>query len=342
MRSYIIRRLLLLIPVLLGIILLIFALLQLFDPYQRAALYVRDPKQMKNIEGIIEKYHLNDPVYVQFYYWIREVLHGNLGWSKSINMRVSDALFYFLPATLELFIFAVPITILIGIHLGKISAVHRDKPVDHVTRGLAIGGYSLPTFWLGLMLLMVFYGFFSGLFPPERLGVAADAYVNSAAFTRYTGINTLDAILNGELWILVDALRHLVLPVITLTVVNIAFVMRIMRSSMLEALGKGYVVTAKAKGLDEKTVVDKHVGRNALIPVITVAGYLVAGLLAGAVITETVFNYKGLGWWSVNAAIQLDIPAVLGFVLFIGTVVVITNLVVDLLYAYVDPRIRLG
>jgi len=342
MRSYIIRRLLLLIPVLFGIIILTFAILQFFSPVQRASLYVTNPRQLKDINAIIQKYRLSDPVYVQFYYWIREVLHGNLGWSQSINLPVKDAIIYFLPATLELFIFAVPLIIFIGIRLGRISAVHRDKPVDHVTRGLAIAGYSLPTFWLGLMLLMVFYGFFSGLFPPGRLGTTADAFVNSAAFTRYTRINSLDAILNLKPWILVDALRHLILPVITLTVVNIAFVMRIMRSSMLESLGKGYVVAAKAKGLDEKTVINKHAGRTALIPVITVAGYLVSGLMAGAVITETVFDYKGLGWWSVRAAIALDIPAVLGFTLFIGTIVVITNLVVDLLYAYVDPRIRLG
>ena len=342
MRSYIIRRLLLLIPVLLGIIFLIFTILQLFDPVQRAALYVRDPKQLRSVQSIIEKYHLNDPVYVQFYYWITEVLQGNLGYSKSINMPVADALFYFLPATIELFIFAVPITIFVGIRLGVISAVNRDKPVDHVTRSLAIAGYSLPTFWLGLMLLMIFYGFFTGLFPPERLSTSVDAFVNSTAFIRYTRINTLDAILNGQLWVLMDALKHLVLPVATLTVVNIAFVMRIARSSMLEALGKGYIMAARAKGLDQKTVINKHARKNAMIPIITVAGYLVAGLLAGAVITETVFNYKGLGWWSVNAAIQLDIPAVLGFVLFIGTVVVITNLIVDLLYAYIDPRVRLG
>jgi peptide/nickel transport system permease protein len=344
MRSYVIRRLLLLIPVLLGMVILIFTIMQLFDPVTRAAVFVRDPKQLTSnfIQSTIRKYHLNDPVYVQFYYWMREVLHGNFGWSESAHLTVSDAFRQFLPATLELFIFAVPLTIFIGMWLGRISAVHRDKPVDHITRSLAIAGYSLPTFWLGLMLLMVFYGFFTGLFPPGRLGTDAIIFVNSAAFAKYTGINTLDAILNGKLWILVDALRHLVLPVITLTVVNIAFVMRMMRSSMLESLGKGYVVTAKAKGLDEKTVINKHAGRNALIPVITVSGYLVSGLMAGAVITETVFTYKGLGWWSVNAAIQLDAPAVLGFSLFIGTIVVLTNLVVDLLYAYVDPRIRLG
>lgn len=342
LRAYIARRLLLLIPVILGVIIVIFVLLQFFSPVQRAALYVRNAQQFRNIDEIIEKYHLNEPAYVQFFYWISEVINGNLGWSKSVNMPVAEALLRFLPATLELLIFTVPLTILIGIKLGITSAIHRDKPVDHLTRGLAIAGYSLPAFWLGLMLLMIFYGFFTGLLPPGRLGLDAEMVVNSATFVKYTSINTIDGILNLRFDVVIDALRHLVLPVITLTTINLAFIMRIMRSSMLETLNKNYITMARAKGLDEKTVINKHAKRNALIPAVTVAGYLVASLMAGAVLTETVFNYKGLGWWSVNAAVQLDMPAVLGFVLFIGTVIVITNLIVDLLYAKIDPRIRLG
>ncbi|MGQ9787920.1 MAG: ABC transporter permease [Candidatus Hadarchaeaceae archaeon] len=327
---------------LLGVVIIIFVVLQFFSPTQRAALYVRNPQQFRNIDQIIEKYHLNEPAYVQFFYWISEVLNGNLGWSKSVNMPVAEALMRFLPATLELMIFTVPITIFVGIKLGVTSAINRDKPADHITRGLAIAGYSLPAFWLGLMLLMIFYGFLTGFFPPGRLGLEAEMVVNSAYFVKYTSINTIDGILNLRLDVVVDALRHLILPIATLTIINLAFIMRIMRSSMLETLNKDYITMARAKGLDEKTVVNKHAKRNALIPAVTVAGYLVASLMAGAVLTETVFNYKGLGWWSVNAAVQLDIPAVLGFVLFIGTVIVITNLIVDLLYAKIDPRIRLG
>ena len=342
LRVYILRRLLLLIPVLLGVSILIFSLLQLFDPIERAALYVRDARQMGNIEEIIEKYGLNEPVWVQYGTWLNQVVHGNLGWSKVVSKPVVDAIWGFLPATLELAIFATPLIIFGGIFLGKRAAAHKDKIIDHVTRVGAIIGWSLPTFWLGLILLMVFYGYFSGLFPPERLSTEFSLIVHSDQFVRYTNINTIDAILNGNGAVLFDALRHLVLPVVTLTAVSTAFIMRLMRSSMLEALGKGYITSARAKGLKESVVVNKHAGRNAMIPVLTVSGYVFAGIVNGVVITETIFNYKGLGWFAAQAAVNLDVPSVLAMALFSGVIFVLTNLVVDLLYARIDPRIRLG
>jgi len=342
LRAYIIRRLLLIIPVLFGVTLLIFALLQLFSPVERASLYITNPNQFAEIPDIIEKYGLNEPVWVQYGTWINQVFHGNLGWSKVVSQPVTNAIFNFLPATLELALFAAPLIILGGIFLGSKAAAHKDKTIDHATRFGAIVGWSLPTFWLGLMLLMIFYGFFSGLFPPERLGVESSIIVNSADFTRYTNLNTIDAVLNGNGKVLLDSLRHLVLPVITLTVVNIAFIMRLMRSSMLESLGKGYILTARAKGLDENTVVNRHARKNALIPVLTVSGYIFAAIVNGVVITETIFNYKGLGWWTWQSAVRLDIPSILGFALFNAILFVLTNLAVDLLYARIDPRVRLG
>ena len=341
LRSYIIRRLLMVIPVLFGVSILIFSVVQLFNPIERAALFIRSEREAANVEGIIRKYGLDQPIHIQYFTWLSEVLQGNLGWSKVVSKPVLDALVTFLPATAELTLYAAPITILLGIYLGKKAAVHKDKAIDHATRTLAIIGWSMPTFWLAIMLLAIFYGYFGGLFPPDRLSVEASIYVQSGKFIRYTGINTIDALLNGQLWIFVDALRHLVLPTLTLVVVQVALLMRVMRSSMLEALGQGYVVAARAKGLDLKTVIDKHAGRNAMIPVATLSGLLVSGMLSGVVITETVFNYKGVGWWFVRAASQLDIPSVLGFSIFAAVLFVITNLVVDLLYAYIDPRIRL-
>jgi ABC-type dipeptide/oligopeptide/nickel transport system permease component len=340
--NYIIRRLLLLLVVLVGVTLIIFALLTLFTPEQRASAFIRDIKQLSDIDSIIETYGLDKPIYVQYYNWLNQILHGNFGWSTTVSRSVLDAFKFFFPNTLELALFSAPVIILVGIWLGSLSAVHRDKSIDHLTRVLAIVGWSLPTFWFGLILLMIFYGYFQGLFPPEALGYKAQTFVDSAEFIRYTRMNTIDAILNGKLWIFVDAIRHLVLPVITLTVVQIALVMRIMRSSMLEAMGKGYVLTARAKGATWKTVIKKHARRNALIPVVTVSGWLFAALMAGVVITETIFNRKGLGWWWARAATQLDIPAVLMAVLFNGCLFVITNLIVDILYAYIDPRVRLG
>ena len=342
LRAYIIRRLLLLIPVLFGVSLLIFGLLQLFSPVERAALYVTDPKQFANVAEIIEKYGLDQPWWTQYGTWINQVIHGNLGWSKVVSLPVTDAIMNFLPATLELAIFAAPLIIIGGIFLGSKAAAHKDKAIDHATRLAAIVGWSLPTFWLGLMLLMVFYGYFSGLLPPERLSTGMNILVHSEAFTQYTRLHFIDAILNGNWQVLGDSLRHMVLPVITLTVVSLAFIMRLMRSSMLEALGRGYILTARAKGLDENTVVNKHARRNALIPVLTVSGYLFAYLVNGVVITETIFNYKGLGWWAWQSAVHLDISSVLAFALFNAVLFVIINLVVDLLYTRIDPRVRLG
>jgi len=320
----------------------IFGITQFFSPLQRAFLYIRDPKQLADLPAIIELYGLDKPIWKQFGIWLRQVLAGNLGYSKIVSMPVVDAIWHYLPATLELAIFATPIIILTGIFLGTKAAAHKDRPLDHGTRVLAIFGWSLPTFWLGLLLLMIFYGYFRNFLPPHRLSTQIDLFVSSAAFIRYTHINTIDAILNLNGTVLLDALRHLVLPVITLSVVNMAFIMRLMRSSMLESLGKGYILTARAKGLAERAVINKHARRNALIPVITVSGYVFAGIANGVVITETIFNYKGIGWWAWQSAVNLDIPAILGFALFNGVLFVLVNLVVDILYTRVDPRVRLG
>ncbi|MCK4805052.1 MAG: ABC transporter permease, partial [Spirochaetes bacterium] len=262
--------------VLIGVTLIIFALLTLFSPEQRASAFIKDIKQLSDIDSIIRTYGLDRPIYVQYFNWLKQIFSGNFGWSTTVSRSVLDAFKFFFPNTLELALFSAPVIILVGIWLGTVSAVHRDKPVDHFTRMLAIVGWSLPTFWFGLILLMIFYGYFRGLFPPEALGYKAQTFVESAEFIRFTRLNTLDALLNGKLWIFVDAIRHLVLPVITLTVVQIALVMRIMRSSMLEVLGKGYVLTARAKGAEWKTVIKKHARRNALIPVVTVSGWLFA------------------------------------------------------------------
>ncbi len=341
LRAYIIRRLLLMIPTLIGVTLLIFAVLQFFSPVERASLYIQSEKgTQESVEFIIKKYHLGDPVYIQYVYWMSAVLTGNLGWAESARMPVLQAIIKSLPATLELVAFSIPITILLGIRLGVTSAVHRDKPIDHLTRILSIVGWSLPTFWLGLLLLAMFFGVLPW-FPPMRLDLATESFVNSPAFTRYTGLNTIDALLNGQYWMIPEIVRHLVLPTITLTTISIALIIRVMRSSMLEALGKTYITTARAKGLAKKEVINKHARRNALIPTITIAGMLAAGMMTGVVITETVFTYKGIGYLAAKAAIAVDIPMVLGFALFVGIVFTISNLIVDVMYAYIDPRIRL-
>jgi len=345
--DFVVRRILLMIPTLLGVVLLIFAVTQLFSPEQRATLYVTSEKQMDNIDIIIRNYHLNESIITQFTGYLTNLFQGNLGFSMSSRLPVYDSIIKFMPATFELVVFAIPITIFLGIYLGVLSAVHRDKPLDHITRTASIVGWSLPSFWLGIMLIAIFF-LTLDWFPPERLGSAAQYFITSSTsgWVRYTGLNTIDGLLNLQPWITLDALRHMVLPTLSLITIQIALIVRVMRSSMLEALGKGYVTAAKAKGLSNTEVINKHARRNALIPTMTVAGLLTAGMLTGVTITETVFNIPGLGRWAALAAgggnVVPDIPAVLGFALLSGIIYVVANLLVDILYAYVDPRIRLG
>ncbi|MCC6029762.1 MAG: ABC transporter permease [Candidatus Korarchaeum sp.] len=338
--TYIIRRLLLMIPTLLGVSILVFIISLAFTPEQRAALYVTSPKGAARIYEIIEKYGLNRPPHEQYFTWLSNVLQGNLGYSKSLNIPVARAFTELWPVSLEITLYAAPFIVLVGIKLGKISAIHRDKLPDHISRVLAIIGWSLPIFWSAIILLAVFYGAL-GIFPPGRLSPEAQAIVRSPGWVTYTGLYTIDALLNCNLFVFFDALRHLFLPVLNLVIVDNAIIMRVMRSSMLEELHKEYVIAARSKGVDEDVIINKHVTRNALIPVVTLAGILTAGLMTGLVITETVFELKGIGYWAAHAAEQLDIPSVLAFALFTGVIFVIANLIVDVLYAYIDPRVRL-
>jgi peptide/nickel transport system permease protein len=345
MIAYIIRRLFLLPIVLIGLSLLIFGMMQLLSPYDRLSTYVRDPAQLKQgpevLKQLMDKYGLNDPIWVQYGRWLNNVIHGNLGYSESANMEVTKAIMRFLPATAQLALFAVIPVIFGGIWLGVVSAVHHNGLIDHTTRIMALTGWSLPTFVMGLLLLMIFYGWL-GWFPSGELSNWAARIVDSPQFVRYTGMNAIDAILNGNLAVLGDTLRHLVLPVFTLAYIQWALLLRVMRSSMLETLRQDYITTARAKGVAERVVIKKHARANALLPVITIAGVMVAGLLRGVVITETIFNYHGLGLFAVQAAQQLDFSAIIGFALFTGMLMILTNLIVDLLYAYIDPRVKLG
>jgi len=345
MIAYIVRRLLLLLPVVIaGVSILIFSLMQLMSPFSRLAVYVTDPDQRKQgpaqLQEMVEALGLDDPPWVQYGRWMNELLHGNFGWSESARRPVLTAILQLFPASAELTLYAAFPVIFLGIWLGKISAVYQDQLVDHATRVTAIIGWSFPTFVFGILMLLVFYGILRW-FPPGRLSIAASRIVYSDAFRSYTGMHTVDALLNGSWTVFVDALRHLVMPVITLAYISWAMILRLMRSSMLETLRQDYIVTARSKGLRERAVVNKHAKRNALLPVTTVAGLMVANLLNGVVITETVFNFRGLGQFAASSAVQLDMPSILGFSLFNGVLLVLTNLVVDILYAFFDPRVRL-
>ena len=340
MTAYVARRVLLLPLVAFGVTLLIFALLQFLSPAERAALFVTDPRQLQHIDAIIRKYGLDQPIYVQYWTWVKQLARGDLGWSQVARMRTIQAIGAFFPATLELTIYMFVPIILIGIWLGTTAAVNKDRFVDHFSRFFAISLRGLPSFVWGLIVLMVFYGKFNW-FPPGRLSLEAGLFVRSGEFKVYTHLMTVDALLNGQFWIFLDALRHMAGPILTLVLVEMALLVRITRSSMLEVLRQDYVRTARAKGLDEPVVIGKHARRNALIPVITLSSLLFVGLLGGVVLAETIFNFPGIGKWGATAAVQLDIPGVAGFGMFVAFLTVLGNLAADILYAAVDPRIRL-
>ncbi len=339
--NYIIRRLLLMILVLFGVSLMVFIIMMIIPPGQRVAIYVKSEKVTPaQMETLINKYGMNDPAPVQYVRWINNIAHGDFGYSETAKNDVIDGFKQYFPITLELVLLSTPLIIIVGIWLGTIGAVHKDKPADHFTRIFAVVGYSLPTFWLGLMLLMLFYGLL-GIFPPGQISDAGKDVISSPEWNRITGLIVIDGILNGRWDIVWDGFYHLILPTFNLVILQSALILRLMRSSMLEALGQDYIRTALAKGADKKTIHRTHARRNALIPVVTISGQMFATSMAGMVITETIFNRKGIGLWMARAATQLDVPAIMFNVLFLGLVFATVNLIIDILYAYIDPRIRL-
>lgn len=354
MATYIIRRLLLVPVLLFGVTILIFSMLQFLAPEERAALYIRDvPRNPRAMDAIISQYGLDQPIYVQYWTWLTGkvnettgernggILFGDFGYSRTASQPVAALIQQKFPNTLDLTIWAVLPVILVGIWLGVQAAVHHNGIIDQAARVFSIIGTSLPTFVFGLVALMVFY---VGLdwFAPGRLSDWANQVLFSDTYTKYTGLVTFDSLMNGRFDIFLDALKHMALPILTLSYISWATFLRVTRSSMLETLRQEYVTTARAKGLRESDVINKHARPNAMIPVITLAGFQVVALLGGVVITETVFNYPGIGQAAANAAQQLDVITVLGFALFNGLILICANLIVDVLYASIDPRVRLS
>ncbi len=337
MYQFVIRRLLLLIPVLIGVSIIVFALTRMTgDP---AAAYINSKMTPEQIQDVKEKYHFNDPPVTQYFYWLNGVISGDWGWSTSVGEPVTQAIAQFFPATFELTVVAMIIAVIIGIALGTASAVRRNKVFDHTTRVISLIGVSIPIFVLGLVLIYLFSATWH-IFPLG--GRFSDSYIFApGGVPRLTGFLLVDSLWVGNYQLFGDAAWHLVLPAITLAFSSIAVITRIMRNSMLEVLGLDYVKTARAKGLPEKTVTKKHARKNAMIPTTTVIGLAFGGLLGGAVLTESIFNWPGLGRYSTQAIGGQDIPAILGFVLITAIIYVLVNLVVDVLYAYLDPRVRL-
>ncbi len=331
MGTYVLRRLLYALPVLAGISVFTFAFLHVSGDPCTAILGERYTPA--RCEEVRLRYGLDQPFVVQYVRYVRRVLSGDLGRSILTKRPVGSELREHFPATVELSLAAMTIAILVGIPLGTAAAAHHNSALDLGAMVVALVGVSMPVFWLGLMLIYVF-AFQFGWFP-----TSGRISIDSALQTR-TNFVLLDSLLSGDLTAMLDALHHLALPAIALSTIPAAFIARITRSGMLDVLGQDYVRTARAKGLAERAVVLRHALRNALLPVVTVIGLQIGFLLAGAVLTETIFAWPGVGRWVVHAIQANDIPVVQAGVLVFATVFVLVNLAVDVSYAWLDPRIR--
>lgn len=345
--QYTLRRLALLVPVLLGVSLFTFSMAWFATDGHLENQYIRESDRLseEQIELIRERYGFDKPWYLQYVSYLENLLRGDLGYSSTANRPVADALGDFLPASAELALLAMLFAVVLGVPLGVLSAARRDQAADHVTRFLALSGVSVPVFWLAL-ILQLFLAFQLGqagidLFPLSGRFDANLVSDHPSLVDGPTGFLLIDTALALDAVAWWDAFRHLLLPAFTLCFVTLAIIGRMMRSSMLEVLGTDYVKTARSKGLEEKVVLNRHARRNALIPTTTVIGLSVGGLINGAVLTETVFAWPGLGRWSTRAILSVDVAAIMTFVVVTALIYVLANLLVDVLYAYLDPRVRL-
>lgn len=331
--AYIFYRLIAMIPTMLGVLVLIFILSHSIegDPAHMMAGDVADEEVLAQIR---RDFKLDEPLPVQFLAYLDNLRRGNLGISYQTKRPVLESLLERFPATLELTLASLLFAAAGALPLGVISAVRRNRPVDHIVRVLSVGGVSMPVFWSGLMLLWLFYLKLGWLPGGGRIGV----YTQPPA--HITGLYTLDSLLTGNFTLWREAAAHLVLPAFILGYGYMATLARLVRSSMLEVLTYDYIRTARAKGLSEFSVIMRHGLRNALIPVVTLAGLAFAALLGGAVITETIFSWPGIGKYVVDATLYLDYPVIMGFTLLIAVVYLIVNFVVDLLYTWLNPQIQ--
>ena len=331
LRSYVLRRLGLMIIVLWGLITITFIVSHVI-PVDPVALWAGEKARMQELDIIRKRYHLDEPLWRQYIYFFQDLLQGNLGISPVTNRPVLQDLTYFFPATFELALLSLTIVMALGILFGVFSALKRGSITDHLLRIYSLTGTSMPIFWLGVILQFVLYYSLDWL----PLGGRIDAQ-----WTRITGFVLLDTLIAGNLHGFLDAFKHMIMPAFCLSFSSMGLVVRITRSSMLEVLGADYIRTAKSKGLPKNVVIYKHALKNALIPPLTALAWTFGNLLQGAMITETVFSWPGMGNYAASAIYTLDFPAVMGFTVLAGISVVVVNFITDLLYLFIDPRIRM-
>ncbi len=337
MQQFILRRLFLMVPLMIGITLIAF-LISHSVPGDPVAAHLSQ-KAMEDpviVAQFRAQWGLDKPLWEQYIIYLTKLVQGDMGTSIRTHRPVLDDLRQFLPASAELAVGATLFGLLVGIPFGIISAIKQDKLIDHVVRVISLVGVSAPVFWLALISLYIFYFRLGWLPGPGRLDPGMDLDVKATI----TGIYVIDSLLRGDFPTLTVALKHLVLPVLVLGSSTLGIVTRMTRSSVLEVLTQDYVRTARSKGLTERAVLTRHVLRNSLIPTITVIGLSFGGILAGTVLTETIFTWPGIGRYAYQSCITLDFPAIMGVSILIAFMFSVINLLVDISYAFLDPRLR--
>ena len=331
MLAYIIRRIFILVPTLFGVSLIVFTMLHL-TPGDPAELLLGERATEEALYQVREHLGLNEPLYVQYGLFLKRLMKGDLGQTIRTRQKVWTEIRQRFPATIELSIVALMISCVLGIVLGIISATKQYSIFDYLSMVGALIGVSMPIFWLGLVFMLVFSLNLGWLPISGRLSIDVDLSV-------ITNFYILDAVLTRNWIAFKDAIWHIIMPAVTLSTIPTAIVARMTRSAMLEVLQQDYIKTAKAKGLSQFKVVYKHALRNAMIPIITTIGLQFGVLLCGAILTETIFAWPGMGKWMYDAVMQRDYMVIQGGTLFISTLFILINLAVDLLYAVINPRI---
>jgi ABC-type dipeptide/oligopeptide/nickel transport system permease component len=333
-REYVARRLIKLPLILILMSILVFGISRIGG--SPIGIYLEHEMSEQDVAQIEQRFGLDKSLPEQYVRWLVGVFRGDLGWSGVSAAPVTEVLPSKLAATAELAVGAIFVAIVVGIALGTFAGARRNRWPDHVTRVLSISGASLPLFWFALLMLIVFY-LWLGWAPVGRANV--DLWT---AISHPTGFYTIDALLNRNLAAFGDALRHLWLPALVLGYQGTAQIARIMRSSLVDEMSQDYVDAARAKGLPERLVIRRHARRNALIPTVTVIGTAFGHLLTGSVVVEMVFQWPGLGRWIADGVLRGDRATIMAFILVSGVVFMLANLVVDVLYAYLDRRVELG
>ena len=335
MFAFVLKRLGLVLPTFLGITLLVFSLIRLLPGDPVEALSGERGMDAERYQRLLQQFGLDRPLPVQYLDYLWKAVHGDLGLSTITHEPVFKEFMTLFPATIELSACAMLIALVLGLPAGIVAAVKRNTVWDYSVMGASLTGYSMPIFWWGLLLILTFSVTLGWTPVSGRIAIQFD-------IAPVTGFMLVDSLLSGERGAFKSALSHLVLPSIALGTIPLAVIARMTRSSMLEVLREDYVRTARAKGASSFRVVGIHALRNALIPVVTTIGLQVGSLLAGAILTETIFSWSGIGKWLVEAIHRRDYPAVQGGILLSATVIIAVNLTVDVLYGVINPRIRHG